>query len=115
MAIILIDLETTGLIEAAGNPIENQPHIIEVFALRITAVGKEQSRFHSFVKPPIPLPEHITKITNIIESDLVGAPTFASIHRQLIEIFFGAHTMVAHNLPFDLGMLVNELTRIGKQ
>jgi DNA polymerase III epsilon subunit-like protein len=103
------------LLEPEGNPLENQPYIIEAFILRVDDSGQEEEHFHSFVKPPKPLPERITKITGITEVQLADAPTFVEIYRPLVNIFFGAHTMVAHNLPFDLGVLVNELKRIDKE
>ena len=115
MSIILLDFETTGLIEPEGNALEAQPHIIEVFILRVDDSGTEQARFHSFIKPPKPLPEIITKLTGITDQDLIDAPTFPTVYRSIVEIFMGAHTMVAHNLSFDLAMLVNELKRIGKE
>ena len=115
MSTILLDFETTGLIEAEGNALEVQPYIIEAFVLRVDSNGTEQARFHSMLKPPIPLPEKITTITGITEKDLKGAPGFATIYRPLAEICLGAHTLVGHNLSFDLAMLVNELKRIGKE
>ena len=115
MSTILLDFETTGLIEAEGNPLEVQPYIIEAFVLRVDSNGTEQARFHSLLKPPIPLPEKITEITGITEKELKGAPGFATIYRPLVEICLGAHTLVGHNLPFDLTMLVNELKRIDKE
>ena len=115
MSTILLDFETTGLLCAEGNALENQPYIIEAFVLRVDNTGTEQARFHSLVKPPIPLPEKITSITGITEKDLKGAPRFATIYRPLVEICLGAHTIVGHNLSFDLTMLVNELRRIDKE
>jgi DNA polymerase III epsilon subunit-like protein len=111
----MIDTETTGLLEPEGNDIRNQPYIIEVFVLKTTDEGVEESRYHSLVKPPKPLPEVITKITGLTDAALKDAPPFSLIYRDLVGIFFGAHTMVAHNLSFDLGVLTNELIRIEKQ
>lgn len=114
MSAIIIDTETTGLLEAEGNPLENQPYIIEVYAMRISDNYKPECHFHSLVKPPKPLPEHITKITRIREQDLKAAPVFAAVYRPLAELFLGCHTTVAHNATFDLGVLYNELKRIDK-
>ena len=34
---------------------------------------------------------------------------------EIEEAFMGVHRLMAHNLPFDMGMLTNELRRLGRQ
>jgi len=114
MAIVFVDTETTGLLEAEGNVIENQPYIIEIAAIKTDDDLNQIDCFMTYIKPPKPLPPVITKITGITDNDLIAAPAFHEIYKELVNLFFGCHTLVAHNLMFDLGMLVNELGRLKK-
>lgn len=109
--IILLDTETTGLTRAMGNIIENQPYIIELFCLRTTKKGRVLDEWHSLFKPPIPVPEFITKINGWCDEDLVDAPVFADKFKSMKKFFKGTQTMVAHNLPFDKAMMEFEIIR----
>ena len=66
------------------------------------------------IKPPIPIPEHITKITGIDDETVKDAPTFLEIYEPLANFFVGQKTIVAHNINFDLTMLEIELKRLNK-
>ena len=90
-----------------------QPHITEFYGVRVDENWDVVSEFETFVKPPIPIPEIVTKITGITDQMVAGAPKFIEIFDGLVEFFIGARTMVAHNLPFDSGVLLNELIRHG--
>lgn len=111
----LIDTETTGLLEAEGTDLSLQPHLTEIYAMQVDDDGKVICELDTLIKPPIPLPEIITKITGLTDAALAGAPSFAEIFPKLVEVFFCSHTVVAHNLPFDEGMVINELKRLGKE
>ena len=102
---VVVDLETTGL--SAQNC-----HIIEIGAVK-TRGGEELGRFQSFVDPGIPLPEMITKITNITDDDLVGAPQIATALAQFMD-FAGDAVFVAHNAKFDMGFLRAACTATGQ-
>lgn len=115
MNITIIDTETTGLIESEGVDISLQPQIIEVYALQVTEDFEFVKDFLSFVKPTRPIPPLITKITGITNNDIIHAPIFKEVYLDIADTFLGSSVMVAHNLSFDLGMLVIELTRINKQ
>jgi DNA polymerase III epsilon subunit-like protein len=112
---IFIDTETTGLLEPEANDLNKQPYIIELYMVKLERVGYDfnfVSEFESFFLPPIPLPEFITKITNITPQMLEGAPSFSSKYEELCSFFLGEDTIVGHNLAFDAGMLWTELARI---
>jgi len=115
MMITAIDTETTGLLEAEGADISLQPYIIELCAIQFSDDFEIVNEIDTFVKPPRPVTPMITKITGITNNHVANAPIFAEIVRPLISVFFGSHTMVAHNLTFDLMMVVNELRRLGKE
>lgn len=109
--IIIFDTETTGLLLPEGAPLENQPKIIELAAIKIDEDGNEVDRLEMLINPIIPLPAIITKITGIKDEDLVSKPTFDFYVGELIEFFTGVHTVIAHNVSFDMGMLINDLKR----
>lgn len=113
--ITIFDSETTGLLESEGTDIALQPYFTEIYAMQVDDEGNIINELDTLVKPPMPLPAIITKITGLTDAALKNAPTFIEIYQELVGVFFGSHTAVAHNLPFDEGMLINELKRIGKE
>lgn len=59
--------------------------------------------------------DEITKITGLTDEDLKDKPSFIEVVREIAAVMLGADRVIAHNAPFDHGMLVNELARIGLQ
>lgn len=111
---IIFDTETTALI--GQGDLSQQPRIIELGILKVDdKTLKERFRYDALVHPGIPLSPEVTKITGLTDKDFEKAKPFVAHYRELVEIFFGERVMVAHNLPFDAGMLEIELTRIQKQ
>lgn len=115
MAIVYFDTETTGLLEPVGTPLNLQPFITEIYAAKFTDQGKFLKDINSLVYCPIPIPRHITKLTGIHNGMTKKAPLFTEIYKKIAGVFLGCHTVVAHNLSFDLGIIQNELLRIGKE
>lgn len=112
---IILDTETTGLLEADAIELSEQPHMIELFMLRVDKKFKVIDEYESFFSVPVDLPKHITKITNITPSMLEGAPTFAHERKDITEFCMGSRRLVAHNLPFDAGVIWAELSRLGME
>ena len=112
---LYFDTETTGLIKNAALHLEKQPHIIEIGMVRVPEVKNRATFFNVILKPPIPLPEIITKITGLTDADLEDCETFAEILPELEEFVKGETDMVAHNMPFDYEMLMFELRRCGAE
>lgn len=115
---IIVDFETNGLITNEALPLSQQPSIIEIGLLKCAdAPGLPIiNQYSAFVLPPVlPLPEIITKITGICDEDLLGAAPFVAHLAQMRALFLGEFTFCAHNAPFDHGMLVLELRRLGKE
>lgn len=111
---IIFDTETTGLIKPDAVGLEKQPSIIEIYCYKQERVDNESNfieDFESFIKPPAPITEEITKITGINNQMVQHAPEFNQISEEIAEFFLGAERLVAHNLAFDLSMLANELLR----
>lgn len=115
MSITVFDQETTGLLKPKGTDIIQQPHVTEIYAMKVSDDGVLIKEFESLVKPPVPIPDFLEKQIGITNEMVANAPTFLEIYKKIIEVFFGSHTVVAHNLSFDEGVLIYELTRIGKQ
>lgn len=114
MSTIIFDTETTGLLKPDTVDVAEQPYIIEIFCLKIDKDLEIVDSYESFIAPPIKLPEKITQITGITDDMLKGQKNFSELYNELSEFFLGVDTMVAHNLAFDRGMIVNELFRINR-
>lgn len=112
---IVFDLETTGLLEPEASSLANQPYITEIYGIRLDNKGRIVDEFESLFSVPVKLEKHIVKLTGITDNMLMGEPEFCERHKEICNFFLGANRMVAHNLPFDAGMLWVELSRIGKE
>ncbi len=98
--IIALDLETTWLDSTVDG-------IIEVALVKIDEKTFEKiDEFQTFVHPGVPIPELITNITNISDSDVEGAPSFSEI-RQDIQEFIGDAPILGHNTNFDRKFLLD--------
>lgn len=112
---VVLDTETTNLPEISVAPLSSQPRIMEFAAIKVDAGTLEEiSRTAFLVNPGIPIPSKSTQITGISDADVKGAPSFAACVGKITEFFLGARFLVAHNLPFDRGVLTYELTRIDR-
>lgn len=108
---LVFDTETTGFLLPSTAELKDQPHIIEI-GLIVAETRKEHSWL---INPGQPLTDEITKITGLTDDDLRGKPSFIEVLPEVIEVFLGTNELIAHNLPFDLGMLLIELRRCGKE
>ncbi|SES78225.1 PolC-type DNA polymerase III [Anaerobranca gottschalkii] len=105
---VVFDFETTGL----DNKIEE---IIEIGAVKVKN-GEIIGQFSSLIKPKKEIPEKITQITGIRNSDVQQAPNIEEILPQFME-FCNDAILVAHNANFDYGFLTtwsNKLNLKGK-
>lgn len=98
----VLDFETTGTSARHNRVIE--VGIVQVKNLKIT------NSFQSFINPGDRIPPFITSLTGIKDEDVHDAPFFDEIVSEMLE-FIGDSVIVAHNLPFDLSFLRNELNR----
>lgn len=101
--LVYVDVETTGF-----DP--KKCRMIEVAAIR-REHGKETGRVVSLLELNEELPEIITKITSITQTDLLDQPQFVSIAPELLEILDGA-VFVAHNAKFDYSFFKAEFARL---
>lgn len=101
---LLLDLETTG-----GNGVRDR--ITEIAAVRVEH-GVEVARWSTLVNPGVHISGFIEQLTGISNALVADAPTFDEVAAQLLELLDGA-VLVAHNVRFDHGFLLNEFARIG--
>lgn len=100
---VLLDLETTG-----GNPVNDR--ITEIAAVRIEH-GIEVARWSTLVNPSSHISGFIEQLTGISNAMVATAPTFSEVAKPLLALLDGA-VLVAHNVRFDHGFLLNELARL---
>jgi DNA polymerase III epsilon subunit-like protein len=110
--IIVFDTETTGLTLHPDAPVIKQPKIIEFGAVLLDMKGKVVEECNILLNPREKLDPVITKITGLTDADLEDAATFEEALPQIRRIFSEAHTVFAHNLPFDKALVRGELARI---
>lgn len=100
---VLLDLETTG-----GNPLDGR--ITEIAAVRVEN-GEEVARWSTLVNPHTRIPPLIQNLTGISNAMVADAPSFDEVSATLLKLLDGA-VLVAHNVRFDHGFLLNEFARM---
>jgi DNA polymerase-3 subunit epsilon len=100
---VLLDLETTG-----GNPLDCR--VTEIAAVRVEN-GQEVARWSTLVNPGTRIPPLIQNITGISDAMVADAPTFDEVAQTLLKLLDGA-VLVAHNVRFDHGFLLQEYARV---
>ena len=102
---VVFDVETSGL----SNKYD---YIIEFGAVTMYK-GNVESRLDMFIKPPVEISSFTTALTNIKNSDLQNAKTFAECKDEILA-YIKDKVLVAHNGIFDYGFLNGELARLGE-
>jgi DNA polymerase-3 subunit epsilon len=105
IAYAVFDCETTGTTPG-------RDEIVSLAVVRLNANGVETGRFARLVRPSCPIPAEATAVHGIGDEDVVTAPPFTEIALELREVLAGT-VFVAHNAPFDLGMLKHAFARAG--
>ena len=100
---VMLDLETTG-----GNPVHDR--ITEIAAVRMER-GREVARWSSLVNPGATISTFIQNLTGISNDMVQDAPGFDEVAHRLLDLLDGA-VLVAHNVRFDHGFLLNEFSRL---
>ncbi len=102
LSYIVLDLETTGLDPSVDA-------IIEIGGITVRA-GRILDRYRTFVRPePFrSLSPFVKNLTGITDQDIQNAPAFREILPSLRD-FIGGHTIVGHNINFDLNFLYDRI------
>ncbi|MDR1067218.1 MAG: PolC-type DNA polymerase III [Clostridiales bacterium] len=102
---VVFDVETTGLIA-------NKDRVIEIGAVKIEN-GEITECFSSFVNPKTAIPYNITELTGIDEGMVKDAPPIENVLPKFLEFSSGC-SFVAHNAKFDMGFMLAEAKRAGR-
>ena len=103
---IVFDIETTGLSKEINE-------IIEIGAVRVKN-GQVLDQFQSFVRPQIPVPYEITKLTGITQQMVQDAPDTQTVLRDFWAFAQDA-PLVAHNASFDTGFVFGASRKYGME
>jgi DNA polymerase III epsilon subunit-like protein len=115
---LIFDTETTDLLKPSTADLKGQPKIIEIGLIEVHAADGVATIFDEkswLIYPGEQIGAETTKITGLTNQDLEGKPCFIDVLPDLERAFLGVEGLVCHNLPFDLGMLVTELKRCGRE
>ncbi len=108
---IAFDNETTGLLKPEFTDIGLQPYITEICCIKVDKQFKEMKVFDTLVKPGVPIPEELEQKIGITNKMVEKAPSFIEIYDELTDFWLGEEILIAHNAPFDAGVLKYELIR----
>lgn len=106
---VSLDTETTGF--------GSEARIIEIGVTRFE-YGQPVLRWSTLLYPPQvnwedTKVQQALKVNGLSRNELIGSPLFAQIYDKLLEVMAG-QVWVAHNVDFDLRMLLQECNRCGK-
>lgn len=116
MIALLLDTETTGLIDNHTIKLEHQPHVIEFYScLADLDTGGVIDEIDEIIRPPSSdsISEEITRITGITWEMVSNRPSFVDVSPRIVASIEAAPMIVAHNLSFDMEMIDLELERMG--
>jgi len=112
---VVLDFETTGLVQVANQPEAKQPRIIEATLAKLDNKSLKELRRESFlIATKEPINEEVQRITGISSKDLIKAQPFEFYYTTFCDMFLGETIMVGHNCQFEGELLAFELCRIGK-
>ncbi len=102
--VVVIDTETTGLY------VDLDDRVVEVGAVEMIDGKLTGKEFRQIIDPERDIPKelHEKNIHHITNAVVNGKPKFKDIADNFLH-FIDQAILIGHNLPFDLGMLENEL------
>lgn len=103
--LVVFDLETTGLDLV-------RDRIIQISYIKVMPDGVE-TRENMLVNPGKSIPQEVTELTGISDSDVADAPSFKEIAQQLSENISGCDFAGYNSNHFDIPMLAEEFLRAG--
>ena len=99
--LVVLDCETTGISFS-------KDRLTQIAAAKVDN-GKIVDWYITFINPQIPIPQDITKLTEITDDDVKDAPTQEVAIDNLVK-FVGRSRIVAHNADFDKHFITNVVT-----
>jgi exodeoxyribonuclease X len=102
MRLVFLDTETTGIED--GRLVE----------LAFDGPNEDES-WRGYFKPPVPISIEAMSVNHITEKMVEGAPVFATSNiPEIVRDALDGNVMVAHNAPFDIGVLKREGVEVGE-
>ncbi len=102
---VAVDVETTGLSPFRGD------RVIEVAAVAVLN-GCIVERYCHLINVNAPIPFDVQKIHGITSELLSGEQSPETVWPNFLA-FIGTSTLIAHNAPFDISFIRNELRLLG--
>ena len=103
---VVVDVETTG-----GRP--GLHRLTEIGAVKMVG-GEIVGEFQTLLNPQRSIPPNITRITNITNEMVAGAPRFIE-QAEAFREFMGDAIFAAHNVNFDYGFISAEYEMIDQR
>lgn len=104
--LVIFDVETTGMRPDAGH------EIVEIAAQKILA-DRVLDEFYALVKASRPLDEEVMRVHGITDALLAAEGKIAKEVFPAFLEFAGEHTLVGHNIGFDIAFVNAHLKRLG--
>ena len=101
--LVAFDMETTG--------VEPGSRMVEIAAQAFDPDGTVIDEFASLVNPGMTMPADAGAVNGITDDMLKDAPDASAVLREFLAWLPSGPTLVAHNAPFDVGVLAWELGR----
>mgnify|MGYP006278301991 FL=1 len=108
--VLYLDTETTG-----ADP--ETAHICELALLLTEYRGFSRIRendtvLQQLVSPPVPVPPEASAVHHITNSMLEGSPPVGELAGDVSRLVDGSDYICAHNLPYDLSILLREMPEV---
>ena len=101
--ICFFDLETTGINIT-------RDRVVEISILKVYPDGREET-YTKRVNPTIPIPPEVTLVHGISDDDIVDAPTFKEISKEVYHIIKDSDLGGFNSNRFDIPVLAEEMLR----
>lgn len=120
---IVVDLETTGLLKPDTKDPEQQPGIVQIGMAKIMPINGAISNGFAIlntaswlIDPEKPVwDEDSIKVHGITKEDVAGKPTLFAVLPELCNWFLGEDTWVGFNTEFDRKVLFYALARLSRE
>lgn len=111
--IIVLDFETTGLLNPDSVDPNMQPGIVQIGAVKYDLAWNEIGFIDQLINPEAFFQEKAQEITGIKPSDVKDKPTFREALPEFAEFFVGCRHLVGFNTNYDIMVLWYNLLRYG--
>lgn len=103
---MVLDIETTGLYWRTGH------QVVELAAVELVDRQLTGRQYHSYLNPGREVDPGAQEVHGLTNEFLADKRKFAEFAGELLDFIRGAE-LLAHNAPFDIGFLNNELALVG--